>query len=205
MATPNIALNPALSTNFEGSFAVQTTGYTQGAYMDDPAQRFNLRGGYLASTETIPMWGGVAITASVPSPASVANALGASITRASGNTTINGFSVFNQGGNLLVTAQSRAPAGGSNAGINYILFGSNLRLAVQCNPTLAAALEGGSYNQQVSWDFVNQELITYASGIGALNVRVLDVNIGNSAIIVYNSGTGFVNWNRSGSCALILI
>lgn len=40
---------------------------------------------------------------------------------------------------------------------------------------------------------------------GALNVRILDVNIGNSMTVSYNAVTGFATWNRSGSCAVILI
>lgn len=42
-------------------------------------------------------------------------------------------------------------------------------------------------------------------GTGALDVRVLDVRVGNSMTVVYNPTTGFATWNRSGSCALILI
>lgn len=53
---------------------------------------------------------------------------------------------------------------------------------------------------------------TYASGGtvnaavgGALPVKVLDVDIGNSMVPVYNSTTGFCTWNRSGNAAVILI
>ncbi len=40
---------------------------------------------------------------------------------------------------------------------------------------------------------------------GALPVRILDVNVGNSMTVTYDPVTGFANWNRSGSCAIILI
>jgi hypothetical protein len=43
------------------------------------------------------------------------------------------------------------------------------------------------------------------AGVGALNVKVLDVAIGNSMTVVYNPTTGFATWNRTGSCALIQI
>lgn len=42
-------------------------------------------------------------------------------------------------------------------------------------------------------------------GTGALNVKVLAVEIGNSGIVQYNPVTGFYSWNRTGSCAIILI
>ena len=43
------------------------------------------------------------------------------------------------------------------------------------------------------------------AGGGALNVRVLDVQIGNSMTVSYDPDTGFATWNRSGSTAIILI
>ena len=46
---------------------------------------------------------------------------------------------------------------------------------------------------------------TLVAGGGALNVRVLDVQIGNSMIVSYDPVTGFATWNRSGSAAIILI
>lgn len=42
-------------------------------------------------------------------------------------------------------------------------------------------------------------------GTGALNVKIDAVEIGNSAIVQYNPVTGFAAWNRSASCAIIII
>lgn len=42
-------------------------------------------------------------------------------------------------------------------------------------------------------------------GTGALNVRVLDVQVNNSMTVSYDSATGFATWNRTGTTALILI
>jgi hypothetical protein len=39
----------------------------------------------------------------------------------------------------------------------------------------------------------------------ALPVKFLDVNIGGSMVPVYDPATGFVNWNRAGSAAIVLI
>ena len=48
--------------------------------------------------------------------------------------------------------------------------------------------------------------LTLGSGAStALAVSVLDINVGNSMTVSYNSTTGFATWNRSGSCAIILI
>jgi len=42
-------------------------------------------------------------------------------------------------------------------------------------------------------------------GTGALNVKVLELSIGNSMTVQYNSVTGAATWNRSGSVAIIQI
>jgi hypothetical protein len=42
-------------------------------------------------------------------------------------------------------------------------------------------------------------------GTGALNVRILSTNIGNSKIIAYNAATGSVGYFGTGSAAIILI
>ncbi|MGH8321591.1 MAG: hypothetical protein ACRESI_06525 [Gammaproteobacteria bacterium] len=203
MATPNISFNPVLSTNFPGSFSVQSNGYVQGVFLDDPAVRYALRGGILATSETVPMWGGVVIDVAVPTPATASSALGGVITRAAGYPTALGFSVFNQASNMVQTPQSRVPLSGTSMGVNYFLFGSGARIAVACSAALAAALEGGAYNQQVSWDFVNQVLIAFSAT--ALPVKVINVNVGNSKIVTYSSVTNYANWTNNGSCALIEI
>lgn len=42
-------------------------------------------------------------------------------------------------------------------------------------------------------------------GTGALPVKIVDINIGNSMTVVYNPTTGAATWNRQGSTALIQI
>lgn len=52
---------------------------------------------------------------------------------------------------------------------------------------------------------------TYSSGGtiaafgGAVPCTILNVNIGNSMVVSYDTTTGFATWNRSGSCALVQI
>src|SRR6185312_14501318 len=98
----NISYNPYQTTNAGGSFQIDSTGYIQGVMLDDPAVRFALAGGMLATSETIPMWGGVGISEVIPGASGTPNsALGGLITRATTLTAsaagqLTGFSVFNQ-------------------------------------------------------------------------------------------------------------
>ena len=46
---------------------------------------------------------------------------------------------------------------------------------------------------------------TVLAGGGALDVDVIDMNVGNSMTVEYNPTTGFATWNRQGDCAIILI
>lgn len=47
--------------------------------------------------------------------------------------------------------------------------------------------------------------IVLTVGIGALPVRILDVEIGNSMTVTFDPVTGFATWDRNGSAAVILI
>jgi hypothetical protein len=46
---------------------------------------------------------------------------------------------------------------------------------------------------------------TLVAGGGALAVKTLETQIGNSMTVDYDPATGFAKWNRSGSAAIILI
>lgn len=46
---------------------------------------------------------------------------------------------------------------------------------------------------------------TLVAGGGALPVKVLDVDVGNSMVVSYDPISGLATWNRSGTCAVILI
>jgi len=300
MSTPNITINPALTTNALGSFNVSSEGYVQGTMLDDPSARYALAGGVLASSETIPMWGGVGIYEFVAggsnnyvgNPGGPAGVQGGQVGRATaltGSKALTGFSVFNQAHAMINSPQSPVPLAGSGQQVNFFRLGSRARIAVACDPILASLSGADIITTQVSWDFVNQLLVpyvgtltissgTYVSGTGvvtltmsapitfgpgdsiivssltgsgayaslngtftaltgttgstvvynagsglgaaaitggsltlgsgassALPVDVLDINSTNSMTVVYNSTTGFATWNRSGTCAIILI
>jgi hypothetical protein len=46
---------------------------------------------------------------------------------------------------------------------------------------------------------------TLVAGGGAVNVRVLNVQVGNSMTVSYDTTTGFATWNSAGTAAVILI
>ena len=197
-----ISINPFITTNAPGTFSVYSDGYVQGEALDDPAVRNELTSGPLASTETLPMWGGIGISQVVP--ASSVMGLGGAVARATSSANLIGFSVFNQSHAWIQTPQSPVPTATNGMSIGFYRFGSGARIPVACSSTLAAALVGGAVNQQVQWDFTNQVLIAYVSGT-ALPVQIVDVQIGNSKTVSYSSGTGFTTYVNTGTVAVIQI
>ncbi len=290
----SITIQPMSTTNGLGNFYVQSEGLMQGSVYDDPAVRFYLATGYLAATETLPMWGGIAITENITSI--TPPAIGNSLIRATAVANITGFSCYNQATSAIVTESSNAPSFSAAMTVPYFRLGSGARLAVAADPSLVS-LETGAINQNVTWDFNNQRLMPYNAAtatvnvtsvtasfsattglwtfavvaaaptvvggvgdainlsgvtgtnaslingnqivtsftsntsfsfqiagtvstftagaqtgtivlnqsIGALSVKILEMQIGNSKIVQYNAVTGNVTWNTSGSAAIILL
>jgi len=289
-----VSFNPMLTTNAAGSFSVQSEGYVQGTALDDPAIRYQLANGVLAQTESLPMWGGVAIYEDMPSPG-FGNVTGPTVGRATATTNLTGFSVFNQGHAMVNWPQNKVPIVGQGGTVPFFRLGSNARIPVACDPSLVS-LQGGLINQQVSWDFNNQVLqpydaatatvsitsqtATFSNGVwtvavvtaaaslvgavgdsinisgatnsgtggaslvngnqivtsftdnqhfsyqvtapagaigtiagtqvlnqgtGALNVKVLEINQGNSKVVSWNQSLLTANWNLTGTVALIQI
>lgn len=166
----NVSFNPMVTTTNIGGFSTQSYGLVQGAMMDDPAVRYALAGGILATTEALPMWGGVGVYANVPSisASSPDGALGPIIGRAttmSANASgkLIGFSTFNQATGWLNWPQSVVPTGAGNSTVPYLPLGSGARIAVACDPSLAASISGGAINQALYWDFNAQALVASAS------------------------------------------
>lgn len=290
----NVSFNPMQTTNAAGSFSVQSEGYVQGTALDDPAVRYQLVNGVLSPSETNPMWGGIAIQEDIPNPG-FGNAVGGNIGRATAAANITGFSVFNQGHAMVNWPQNKVPVALQGGTVPFFRLGSNARIPVQCDPSLAS-LQGGLITQQVSWDVNNQILqpfdsatatvsitsqtATFANGVwtiavvtaaaslvgavgdsinisgatnsgtggnslvngnqvvtaftdnqhfsyqvtavagaigtiagtqvlnqgvGALNVKVLEISLGNSKVVVWNPVLQTANWNLQGAVALIQI
>jgi len=167
-----VPFNPNLTTNGLGSFNVSSTGLVQGTAFDDPSARFRLRGGWLSNSETIPMWGGVGIYENIPGVAGQpGNVLGPAVGRATTLTSgvagsLAGFAVFDQNYSALITTSSPVPLTPSYGRVQYYPLGSKARIAVAVDPAIAA-LAGDPSSQAVSWDFVNQQLVDYASATAA--------------------------------------
>lgn len=174
-----ISFNPLLTSNAGGTFNVESYGLIQGMAMDDPSARNWLAGGVLASTETLPMWGGVAICEHVPSSTFSSTAvsippMGSSITRATtvaANTvgTVTGFSVFDQAHHMINSPQSPVPLAATGMGVHFYRTGSNSRIAVQCDPSIIS-LQTGIISPQVSWDFTNQLLQPYDASTATISI-----------------------------------
>jgi hypothetical protein len=193
--TANISFNPFVTTVTSGMFNTSADGLRQGSDMADPSATWRLRGGILAASETLPMWGGVGVYMDVP-PYTVGqpnNALGVVMGRANTLTanqakTLAGFSVFQSNYSWVTTPQSTVPTGGSGSQVNAYPLGSLARIVVACDPALVS-LWSGPIKPQVSWDFVNQLLVPY-------NGSALTIAATGSS---YDSVTGVVTLNMSAS------
>lgn len=172
MATASIPFNPQIQTNAAGTFATSFAGLVQGFEYPDPAVRNFLAGGWLATTDTVPMWGGVLISEAVPTfpaspPLTPEVALGGPVARATnltGNGTAltgTGISVFSQAYGMINSPQSPVPLAPTYGQVMFYRFGSGARIAVAAAPSLTT-LQGNPINQRVSWDFSAQQLIPYA-------------------------------------------
>lgn len=162
------------TSNFAGGFLSSSAGEVQGTFYDNPGQRWQLSYGFLnpADANTAPLWGGVLISAQVPTPQSVAatnpnTAVGTPLIHATTLTTTtasggaSGFAVYNQAYNGIINpGASTAPVFYSNDTVGWIPFGCGLTLAVKADPSLVA-YEGGAVGQQLSWDFTDQLLTEY--------------------------------------------
>ena len=165
--TSTLNLNPIATTNAAGSFSISSSGFIQGAMLDDPVARYSLAAGYLDPAETLPMWGGVGISEYIPGGTNTPQqSYGPRIGRATSLVTtssggLTGFSVFNQAHAGLTTPQSPVPLYLSNMSVNFRRLGSGARLAVAADPALVS-YDGSIIGTQFSWDFASQKLVKYA-------------------------------------------
>lgn len=172
-----ISINPQVVTNAAGTFGIDWDGLIQGTAYPDPAVRYFLASGFLANTETLPMWGGVGISEAIPTPQGAppttpSASLGGPIIRATNVTggstagNLTGFSVFDQAYGMINSPQSPVPLAPSYGQVMFYRLGSGARIAVALDPTLAS-LEGDVITEQVSWDYAQQRLIPYVAAYPA--------------------------------------
>ena len=204
-----ITVNPLLVTNATGQFSVSTYGLTQGTIYDDYVDRQKIAGGFVASTETYPMWGGIGITEDIPALTADIS-LGGAIKRALNNTAANagqltGFTVFNQAHAMISSPQSPVPLAPNGASVHIVRLGSGVRLAVACDPALGGDIDGGVITQQVSWDFVNQVLVPFVGTLtitsGTYNNTTGIVTLTMSAPIIFGPGDAIILSSLTGTGA----
>ena len=170
MAISGVPFNPYGTTNASGSFTVQSAGYVQGVYQDDPALRWALASGTLSASATGPIWGGMAISESVAPASGYDRTLGGTIVAATAQTNLTGFSVFNNAYSMVGSPSSPVPlAGNAGASVAFFRMGCGIRMPVAMDPSLVS-LDGGLITQQVSWDFNNQVLQPYDAATATYSV-----------------------------------
>lgn len=148
------------------SFTLDTTGYIQGNYEDDPTTKNWMLTGVVDPDATQPFWGGVAVSELIPTidQNNKPNTLKLATSNSAVTTGIMGFTVFNQANNMILVSGSSVQQALAGMNISYFRLKSNARIPVKCDAGLAAALDNGGTNQQVSWDLQRQMLVPYTPG-----------------------------------------
>lgn len=207
-----MAVNPAtgnymLTSTGQGLFDdASSSGLVQGTAYPDPATRYQLRTGWLASTETIPMWGGVGIYENIPGvTGNPLKPLGVQVGRATaltGTTALAGFSVFDQAYGMVNSPSSPVPTAGSYMQVTSYRLGSGARIAVAMDPALTS-LAGLKISSQVSWDFTNQLLVPYLGTLtissGTYNNTTGVVTLTMSAPVTFSAGDAIIVSSLTGS------
>ena len=205
-----ISFNPYGTSQPQNSFLNPTQGYMQGTVYDDPSQRGELAGGVLASTETIPMWGGRPIVEYVNNTlAGFSDGLGPTVASATSQGTTTGWAVFTQANSMVLTPGASAPplAAVGNY-ISFARYNSLFRIAVACDPALISTISSGSnsiVSQALYWDVTNYRItLVTTGGNWALptTTKLISTNLTNSKIITYSASTAL--WAQ-GSAAIIQI
>jgi len=205
----SVTLFPYATNQPQDSFILQTQGLVQGCAYDDPSTRMELANGTLNSNETLPMWGGVPIEELINVMGVNSEGLGPSLKRATSQATITGWTVYNQASSMVIVPGNSAPVAGVGNGLLFYRYGTQARIAVQCDPALVAALvsaDGSIVSQALYWDVAAYRItLTTTGGNFALPTtqKLLGVQT-NSKIISYNSGTGAVTWT-TGDAAILLL
>lgn len=198
-----VPFNPLPTVNAPGSFNIQTTGFVAGTALDDPSARYRMRGGTVAASVTLPMYGGCGISELVPGASGGPNAVlgpqiifatsvGAASSGQQAGGILTGFTVFDQDHAMVMTPQSPVPLAASGMQVNYYPLGSNARICVAIDPVLAN-LEGYLTRSLVSWDFVNQRLVPYVAAYASESV----------SDATWNSATGVITFTVGSSPGIV--
>lgn len=201
-----ISIQPFQTTVAEGQFNATSVGMVQGDVYPDPATRNAARTCILADSETIPMWGGVAVYENIPGlggsfgpSASLGpnSALGPVVGRATaltGSKQYAGFATWSYSN--VNSPQSRVPLAGSGQQVITFAKGSRARIVVECDDELVAELQGQPIATQVSWDWAQQRLIPFLGTLtitsGTYDTATGIVTLTMSAPVTFGDGDGII-------------
>jgi hypothetical protein len=110
-----------------------------------------------------------------------------------------------------VVMAAASPVGGVGDVINVSGVTGTGATLINANQTVTAFTDNQHFSFQItaaSGAFsagAQSGTIVLNYGVGALPVKIVDINIGNSMTVAYNPTTGAATWNRQGSTALIQI
>lgn len=204
----SITLNPLVTTAASGTFGTNSLGYVAGSLYPNAAARNFIRTGFVASSVTGLIYGGVGVTATTP--ATSGGLLAPTLTLATASTNLSGFAVWDQSAAGIQTPQSAVPLFSAGMSISFVEFGMGACIALPMSAANAANLLNVAENTQLTWDYTNQVLLPYSSGAIAgpstLGAKIIDVQIGNSWIVTVNSpSSGLCSWNEAGATVVIQI
>ena len=188
-----ISIAPYTTSNAQNSFLLQSDGFMSGTFLDDPANRYALEGGLVASTQSNPLWGGLPISALVAAPGSggASSGLGSTIQAATALSNLDGFCVFNQASAGVITPSSNAPLYPANTSVNFVRNGCGLWVVLPVKAADVATIEGGNSNQAIYWDYTNNWVTVSSMGGGALGYQIIALNT-NSKTVSFSGGQA--NW-----------
>lgn len=201
----NISFNPALTTQPQNSFQVETQGYIQGLTADDPVSRMWLQAGQVGSGVTQPIWGGMGVAinsggipkGAMPSPA---------VTLAT-TTELQGFTVFDQANSMQIVPGNSVPTAVAGQSVAFYQFGSNARIPLPLASGVISSIASAASSVALYWDTSAFNLTNASSGTTVAlpsTVKLLAVDA-NSKTVSYDSGTGAVTWAYGQDVALIQI
>lgn len=177
--------NPYVSGNFSGTFVADSRGFVQGGYAADSVAKTKLVAAKLASTETLPMWGGIPVTEKMSADPNSIN----TVARATAYANVTGFAVNAQTYTALVTTDNTVPVSPVGTDVQIFRLGEKVRIYVPIDPALD--LTTLAIGTAVSYDFTAGEIIAFDTT--ALPVKVINVHP-DSMRVSYDTVTGNATW-----------
>jgi hypothetical protein len=186
------------TTGVSGAFLKDTEGYIAGFMLDDPAIRYQIESGVLASGVSGSVYAGLPVTISIPEPGAL---LGSVLTLATSAANIDGWIVANQSADMFVTPSNPVPVAIAGMTVNFVRKGTGARIVLPISSGLASSLPTEETSTQVSWDFTNQELESGASNVVPCQIMAIDTH-SKTVTLTDGQPTG---WTTPGNVAVIKI